>query len=200
VRALPGAANVANNAAFVAEAGSRVACLALDCGHPQEEQAMVQKKLARKPAKKVVKSAVKKPARKPAALPDTVADRNGGKTASQQISARIAELGDWRGDVLRRVRKLIKEADPEIVEEWKWENPVWSHEGIICTGESYKQVVKLTFAKGAGLSDPKSLFNSSLGGNTRRAIDIRADDEIDERALKELIRAAVLLNLSGKKK
>ena len=126
--------------------------------------------------------------------------------ASRQISARIAELGDWRGDVLGRVRKLIKEADPEIVEEWKWEKPssggtpVWSLNGIICTGESYKQVVKLTFFKGASLPDPSSLFNSSLEGNARRAIDIREKDKINERAFKNLIRAAVAFNAGAKKK
>jgi hypothetical protein len=116
---------------------------------------------------------------------------------SQLIDARIAELGDWRGETLARVRRLIKQADPEVVEEWKWRGvPVWSHAGIICTGETYKSVVKLTFAKGASLADPAGLFNSSLEGNTRRAIDIREDDDIDEHALRELIRAAVALNAS----
>ena len=124
-----------------------------------------------------------------------------GKSASQLISARIAELGDWRGDVLRRVRELIKEADPGIAEEWKWRGtPVWSHGGGVCTGESYKEVVKLTFFKGASLKDPAALFNSSLDGNVRRAIDNREGDEIDESAFKDLIRAAVSLNLAGKKK
>ena len=114
---------------------------------------------------------------------------------SQLIDARIAELGDWRGDTLARVRELVKAADPEVEETWKWRGvPVWEHDGIICTGETYKQAVKLTFAKGASLADPKGLFNSSLGGNTRRAIDIHEDDEIDEAALKDLIRAAVELN------
>ena len=122
------------------------------------------------------------------------------QSASERITARIAELGDWRGEVLRRVRKLIKEADPGITEEWKWRGtPVWSHDGIVCTGESYKQVVKLTFANGASLNDPAALFNSSLDGNVRRAIDIREGDEIDPSALKDLIRAAVSLNLSRKK-
>jgi hypothetical protein len=122
------------------------------------------------------------------------------QSASERITARIAELGDWRGEVLRRVRKLIKEADPGITEEWKWRGtPVWSHDGIVCTGESYKQVVKLTFANGASLNDPAALFNSSLDGNVRRAIDIREQDEIDPSALKDLIRAAVSLNLSRKK-
>ncbi|MCA1407361.1 DUF1801 domain-containing protein [Ensifer sp. IC3342] len=118
---------------------------------------------------------------------------------SRLIDARIKELGDWRSETLARVRALIKEADPEVVEEWKWRGvPVWSHAGIICTGETYKQVVKLTFAKGASLKDPTSLFNSSLEGNTRRAIDIREGEEIDEEALKALIRAAVELNTSAK--
>jgi hypothetical protein len=111
------------------------------------------------------------------------------------IDARIEELGDWRGETLARVRALIKEADPDVVEEWKWRGvPVWEHDGIICTGETYKQVVKMTFAKGASLDDPAGLFNSSLEGNTRRAIDIREGEEIDEQALKALIRAAVALN------
>jgi hypothetical protein len=126
---------------------------------------------------------------------------DGGKSASDLISQRITELGDWRGDVLGRVRALIKDADPEIVEEWKWRGtPVWSHSGIVCTGESYKQVVKLTFAKGASLKDPTGLFNSSLDGNVRRAIDIHEGDPINEPAFKNLIRAAVELNLSARKK
>src|SRR5215468_4029232 len=116
---------------------------------------------------------------------------------SQLISRRIAELGDWRGEMLGRIRALIKEADPEIVEEWKWRGtPVWSHDGIVCTGETYKSVVKMTFAKGAALKDPSSLFNSSLDGNTRRAIDFHEGEKIDEEALKTLIRAAVTLNKS----
>ena len=119
------------------------------------------------------------------------------KSPAQLISERIAELGDWRGKTLSRMRKLIKDADPDVVEEWKWMGtPVWSHDGIICTGESYKKVVKLTFAKGASLKDPSGLFNSSLEGNTRRAIDIHEGDEIDESAFKTLIRAAVALNRS----
>jgi len=127
-------------------------------------------------------------------------------SASDQISRRIVELGDWRGKVLGRVRKLIKDADPEVVEEWKWVKPtnpgvpVWSHDGIICTGESYKTAVKLTFAKGAALKDPARLFNSSLEGNVRRAIDIHEGEVIDETAFKALIREAVALNSSGKKK
>jgi hypothetical protein len=116
---------------------------------------------------------------------------------SQLIDERIAELGDWRGETLARVRSLIKEADPEVVEEWKWRNPVWSHDGIICTGESYKDKVKLTFARGASLEDPKGLFNSSLGGNTRRALDIHEGEEIDGEALKELIGEAVTLNAAS---
>jgi hypothetical protein len=121
--------------------------------------------------------------------------------ASELISNRITELGDWRGETLGRMRKLIKEADPEVVEEWKWRGtPVWSHNGIICTGESYKNVVKLTFAKGASLIDPDRLFNSSLDGNVRRAIDIHQGEEIDESAFKELVREAVALNGSGQSK
>jgi hypothetical protein len=118
-----------------------------------------------------------------------------GGSPSELIDARIAELGDWRGETLARVRRLIKQADPEVVEDWKWRGvPVWSHAGIICTGETYKNVVKMTFAKGASLEDPSGLFNSSLEGNTRRAIDIHAGEKIDENALKALIRAAVALN------
>src|SRR5262245_19278247 len=120
------------------------------------------------------------------------------KSPSQLIDARIKELGDWRGKMLSRLRTLVKEADPEVVEEWKWEVPVWSHDGLICTGEAYKKVVKMTFAKGAALRDPSGLFNSSLSGNTRRAIDFHEGDEIDERALKALIRAAVALNTSAR--
>jgi hypothetical protein len=117
---------------------------------------------------------------------------------SQLIDERIAELGDWRGDTLARVRELVKEADPEVEETWKWRGvPVWEHDGIICTGETYKKVVKLTFAKGASLEDHKGLFNSSLEGNTRRAIDIAEDDEIDGEALKSLIREAIDLNTGG---
>jgi hypothetical protein len=119
--------------------------------------------------------------------------------ASALIDSKIKELGDWRGKMLAKVRAIIHQADPEIVEEWKWRGtPVWSHGGIVCTGETYKSVVKLTFARGAALKDPSGLFNSSLDGNVRRAIDIREDDKIDEAALKELIRAAVALNLLGK--
>jgi hypothetical protein len=116
------------------------------------------------------------------------------KSASQLITARIKELGDWRGEKLTRVRKLIHEADPAIVEEWKWETPVWSRDGIICTGETYKQVVKLTFAKGAFLKDPRRLFNASLTGKMRRAIDLRAEDDIDAASFRDLIRRAVAFN------
>jgi hypothetical protein len=122
----------------------------------------------------------------------------GGESVSRLIDAKIEELGDWRGETLARVRALIKQADPEVVEELKWRGvPVWSHAGIICTGETYKTAVKLTFAKGASLADPAGLFNSSLEGNTRRAIDIHESDKIDEKALKALIRAAVALNTSS---
>src|SRR5215211_3558620 len=120
-----------------------------------------------------------------------------GDAPSQLIDARIKELSDWRGETLARIRGLIKQADSEVVEEWKWQVPVWSHGGVICTGEAYKSVVKMTFAKGAALEDPSALFNSSLEGNTRRAIDFRQGDTIDERALKALIRAAVALNTSS---
>jgi hypothetical protein len=131
-------------------------------------------------------------------------EKAGGDSPSRLIDARIRELGDWRGETLARVRKLIKEADPDVVEAVKWRKPsnamrgipVWEHDGIICTGETYKAVVKLTFAKGASLKDPSGLFNSSLEGNVRRAIDIHEDDTIDEKALKALIRAAVALNTS----
>src|SRR5262245_47092178 len=123
-----------------------------------------------------------------------------GQSASELIDNRIAELGDWRGETLSRMRKLIKETDPDVVEEWKWMGtPVWSHDGIICTGESYKSIVKLTFAKGASLADPARLFNSSLDGNVRRAIDIHEGEKVDAGAFKALIRAAISLNTSGKK-
>ncbi|HMF97537.1 MAG TPA: DUF1801 domain-containing protein [Vicinamibacterales bacterium] len=131
---------------------------------------------------------------------------NHGQSASELISKQIAELGDWRGQTLNRMRTLIKESDPDVVEEWKWVKPtkpgtpVWSHDGIICTGESYKSVVKLTFARGASLKDPKRLFNSSLDGNVRRAIDIREGEDVDESAFKALVRQAVALNRSGRTK
>ncbi len=162
------------------------------------------------------KGATRKPAKKAAARPRPRANKAVGKStalaksgtsASLSISTKIAKLGDWRGDVLRQVRELIKEAGPGITEEVKWIKPsnpagvpVWSHDGIICTGETYKDAIKLTFAKGASLKDPAALFNSSLDGNVRRAIDIHDGDEINESAFKDLIRAAVALNSSGKKK
>ena len=122
-----------------------------------------------------------------------------GQPARELISKRIAELGDWRGETLSRMRRLITEADPEVVEEWKWMGtPVWAHDGILCTGESYKKVVKLTFAKGASLKDPAGLFNSSLDGNVRRAIDIHEGEEVDETAFKALVREAITLNSSAK--
>ena len=124
-----------------------------------------------------------------------------GQSASELISKRIAELGGWRGETLSRMRTRIKEADPHVVEEWKWMGtPIWSHDGIICTGDSYKNVVKLTFSKGASLKDPAGLFNSSLDGNARRAIDIHEAEEVDESAFKALVRQAVALNSSGKSK
>jgi len=125
--------------------------------------------------------------------------RSKEESPSRLIDARIEELGDWRGKTLSRLRALIKQADPDVVEEWKWSVPVWSHEGIICTGETYKKAVKLTFAKGASLKDPSRLFNSSLEGNTRRAIDVHEGEEIDEDALKALVRAAVMLNISERR-
>jgi hypothetical protein len=123
-----------------------------------------------------------------------------GQSASELISKRIADLGDWRGKTLSRMRKLIKEADPGVTEEWKWMNPIWSHDGIICTGEAYKKVVKLTFARGASLKDPARLFNSSLDGNVRRAIDIHEGEEVDGSAFKALVGQAVALNSLGKSK
>ena len=147
---------------------------------------MVKKKAVRKSAKKTTKPAAKKAAPRSAT--------QAGGPAAKLIDRRIRDLGDWRGETLQRVRRLIQRADARIVEEWKWENPVWSHNGIICTGEAYKKVVKLTFAKGASLRDPTGLFNSSLGGNVRRAIDIHETDDIDEDALTDLIRDAVALN------
>jgi hypothetical protein len=161
-------------------------------------------------ASKSTKASAKKPA---AAKPKTANSPSAGKglprkksgstegqSASELIDKRIAELGDWRGETLSRMRKLIKEADPDVVEEWKWMGtPIWSHDGIICTGESYKSIVKLTFAKGASVKDPAKLFNSSLDGNVRRAIDIHEGEEVDAGAFKALIRAAVVLNTSGGK-
>ena len=132
---------------------------------------------------------------------ETANDSGGGRSAAELITERIAELGDWRGETLGRMRRLIKEADPDVVEEWKWTGtPVWSDDGIVCTGESYKNVVKLTFSRGASLKDPARLFNSSLDGNVRRAIDIHEGEEVDESAFTALIRQAVALNTSGKSK
>jgi len=141
----------------------------------------------------------KKPgkAKKTVTLKSAPAKAQNSISASRRIDQRIEELPDWRGKALAQIRALIKQADPQVVEEWKWRGvPVWSHDGIVCTGETYKNVVKMTFAKGAALADPSRLFNSSLEGNTRRAIDIHEGDKIDERALKALIRAAVALNAS----
>jgi hypothetical protein len=126
-------------------------------------------------------------------------NQTAGDTPSAKIDARIKELDDWRGKTLAQLRKLIKAADPKVVEEWKWNVPVWSHDGIICTGESYKNAVKLTFAKGAAVKDPKKLFNSSLEGNTRRAIDFKIGEKIDEAAFKALIKAAVAVNVAAAK-
>ena len=131
----------------------------------------------------------------------TISNSSQGQSASELISKRIAELGDWRGETLARMRRLIKEADPDVVEEWKWMGtPVWSHDGIVCTGESYKKVVKLTFAKGASLEDPARLFNASLEGNVRRAIDIHEGEDVDQSAFKTLVRQAVALNRSTRSK
>ena len=148
-------------------------------------------------------AAMSKPSKAPAKKPVAAQAKSGlteGQPASELIDKRIADLADWRGETLSRMRKLIKAADPDVVEEWKWMGtPVWSHDGIICTGESYKSVVKLTFAKGAALADPTQLFNSSLDGNVRRAIDIHEREEVDADAFKALIGAAVSLNASGSK-
>jgi hypothetical protein len=139
--------------------------------------------------------------KKAVTVKNSSATKADGASPSRMIDGRIKELGDWRGDMLGRIRGLIKEADPDVVEEWKWRGvPVWEHDGIICTGETYKAVVKMTFAKGAALEDPAGLFNSSLDGNVRRAIDIREGEKINERALKALIRAAVELNASKARK
>ena len=133
--------------------------------------------------------------------PGNKSDAPENRPASELIDARIAELGDWRGELLARIRGLIKDTDPDIVEEWKWRGtPVWAHDGLICTGETYKEVVKMTFAKGASLEDPANLFNSSLEGNTRRAIDIREGERLDEQALRALIREAVALNTAAAKR
>ena len=154
----------------------------------------------RKPATKTRAAVAKSAATTVKKSASAAKEAKSGDSPSRLIGARIKELGDWRGETLARVRTLIKQADPEVVEEWKWRGvPVWEHAGIICTGETYKSVVKLTFAKGASLEDPSGLFNSSLEGNTRRAIDIREGDKIDEKALQALIRAAVALNMSKRK-
>ena len=182
-------------------------------GKTSKNSAKVAKKAAAKrgaakavkPRKAVAKSSARKPMKR---TRTTVPRKESSRTpdsASQMIDQRIRELGDWRGPALTRMRELIHEADPEVVEEWKWQKesspgtPVWSHDGGICTGESYKQVVKLTFFQGASLKDPARLFNSSLEGNTRRAIDIRKDDAVEEAAFKELIRAAVSFNVAKRK-
>jgi hypothetical protein len=155
---------------------------------------MAAKKAVRK-ATKTSKSAAKKPVNKASVHPDTRSDSTKGQgPASERITARIRELRDWRGEKLALVRKLIHEADPAIVEEWKWETPVWAHDGIVCTGETYKQTVKLTFANGALLADPHRLFNAGLAGNVRRAIDLRAEDEVDGPSFRELIQEAVAFN------
>jgi len=136
-------------------------------------------------------------------MPERISTRGSkdARSPSERIDARIAELGDWRGETLARIRAVVKEADPDVVEEWKWRGvPVWEHDGILCTGETYKAVVKMTFAKGAALDDPKKLFNSSLDGNVRRAIDFREGEKIDTKALKALVRAAVKLNASKAKR
>jgi hypothetical protein len=178
------------------------------------------KKAAKPAAKKAVRKPAKEAAKKAAARPGPRADKADGEAAvrakiaampapnramtaeppSRLIDARIEELNDWRGKTLSKIRAVIKQADPEVVEEWKWRGvPVWSHGGMICTGETYKNVVKITFAKGASLDDPSGLFNSSLEGNARRAIDFHEGDKIDETALKKLLRAAVTLNTSSRR-
>jgi hypothetical protein len=149
-------------------------------------------------AGKTTKKSATTKTRPVAAKGKRAAATGGGESASRLIDRRIRELGDWRGEVLERVRELIHEADPEIVEEWKWGTPVWSHDGIVCTGETYKKAVKLTFARGASLKDPARLFTSSLEGKVRRAVDIHEGEEIKETALKDLVRAAVALNVEGK--
>jgi hypothetical protein len=155
---------------------------------------------AKKPGSPTRTTVKKTVAKKTVARKSPVARSTAAATPSARIDARIAELGDWRGEMLARLRALIHDADPEIVEEWKWRGvPVWEDHGIVCTGETYKNVVKMTFAKGASLPDPARLFNSSLDGNVRRAIDVREGDRLDEAALKELVRAAVALNKSSRR-
>jgi hypothetical protein len=182
-----------------AAGGVRVAAVALNRSDaPEEEEATMPTSKVRparsiEPAVKVPKSTAVT-AKKPAAAKTKTAD----ESPSALIDARIEELGDWRGEMLSRLRAVIKAADPEVTEEWKWRGtPVWSHAGLLCTGETYKSVVKMTFAKGASLADPSRLFNSSLEGNTRRAIDFHEGDKLDEKALKALIRAAVTFNKSS---
>jgi hypothetical protein len=160
-----------------------------------------KKAATRVPAKKVKKAATRVPAKKAKKAAKRVPAAQQGGSASQLIDSRISELGDWRGETLSRIRSLIKQVDPEAVEEWKWRGtPVWSHDGIICTGETYKSVVKLTFAKGASLTDPAGLFNSSLDGNVRRAIDILKGDQINQKALGALLRDAIALNTSSRRR
>jgi hypothetical protein len=167
-----------------------------------EEATPAMKKSMKKNMKKTLKKNLKKNMKKNMKKNKSgLKEGKEGDSPSRLIDARIKELGDWRGETLARVRSLIKQADPEVVEEWKWRGvPVWSHAGIICTGETYKAVVKMTFAKGASLEDPSGLFNASLEGNTRRAIDLHEGDRIDEKALKALIRAAVARNTRKKAK
>jgi hypothetical protein len=167
-----------------------------------EEATPAMKKSMKKNMKKTLKKNLKKNMKKNMKKNKSgLKEGKEGDSPSRLIDARIKELGDWRGETLARVRSLIKQADPEVVEEWKWRGvPVWSHAGIICTGETYKAVVKMTFAKGASLEDPSGLFNASLEGNTRRAIDLHEGDRIDEKALKALIRAAVARNTRKKPK
>jgi hypothetical protein len=160
-----------------------------------------KKAATRVPAKKAKKAATRVPAKKAKKAAKRVPAAQQGGSASQLIDSRISELGDWRGETLSRIRSLIKQVDPEAVEEWKWRGtPVWSHDGIICTGETYKSVVKLTFAKGASLTDPAGLFNSSLDGNVRRAIDILKGDQINQKALGALLRDAIALNTSSRRR
>jgi len=176
-------------------------------GKTSKRSAKVARKAAAKRADAQAARRSSRVKEKPAATRPNRAARTGERSAatkrevgsaSKLIDRRIMQLGDWRGKTLQRVREIIKEADPEIVEEWKWETPVWSHNGLVCTGETYKHVVKMTFAKGASLKDPSRLFNSSLEGKVRRAIDIREGDQVNEAALEDLIRAAVALNLESK--
>ena len=161
---------------------------------------MAEKKAVRK-ATKTARPTAKKGVKTRAARPDERSDSSAGsRPASERITARIAELQDWRGEKLALVRRLVREADPAIVEEWKWETPVWSHDGIVCTGEIYKQTIKLTFPKGAFLDDGHGLFNAGFGGSVRRAIDLRAEDEVDGASFRDLIREAVSFNQEDSRK